>query len=81
MTQDAWLYKATIDLKTMTGEVTAMTHKHNGQWLYVARVERDTLTGEVTLVPGRDRDVFEIHEGDEFITFTTPAALFGEDDE
>lgn len=56
-----------------------MARDKNGQYLYVARVERDNLTGQVTLTPGQDLDVFEIHEGDEFITFHTPAPLFGED--
>lgn len=54
-------------------------HEETGEYLYVARVERDALTGEVKLTPGRDYDVFEIHEGDEFITFHTPAPLFGEE--
>jgi hypothetical protein len=49
-------------------------------YLYVARVERDELTGTVTLTAGRDEDVFEIHDGDEFITFVTPKPLFGEED-
>jgi hypothetical protein len=49
-------------------------------WLYVARVHRDKLTGQVSLTVGRagpdGGDVFSIQEGDEFITFVTPAALF-----
>jgi hypothetical protein len=45
---------------------------------YVARVERDEVTGQITLTPGKDTDVFEIHEGDEFITFETPVDLFKE---
>lgn len=49
-------------------------------YLYVARVERDEATGLVTLTAGRDQDVFEVHDGDEFITFVTPAPLFGEED-
>lgn len=53
--------------------------KRTGEYLYVARVERDAVTGQVTLTPGRDLDVFEIHEGDEFITLNTPVPLFGED--
>lgn len=53
--------------------------KKTGKYLYVARVERDSHTGQVTLTPGQDMDVFEIHEGDEFITFETPAPLFGEE--
>lgn len=58
-----------------------MAHAKDGShYLYVARVERDAVTGQVALTPGRDLDAFEIHDGDEFITFTTPAALFGEDD-
>jgi hypothetical protein len=49
-------------------------------FLYVARVNRDALTGQVNLTVGRDQDIFETAEGDEFITFVTPAPLF-EDDE
>jgi hypothetical protein len=48
-------------------------------YLYVARVNRDTHTGQVSLTVGRDQDVFETKEGDEFVTFVTPAPLF--DDE
>lgn len=54
-------------------------HKGTGEYLYVARVERDALTGQVTLTPGTDHSVFEVHDGDEFITFRTPAPLFGEE--
>lgn len=49
-----------------------LDHRH----LYVARVLRDDHTGQVTLVVGRDEDTFEVSEGDEFVTFTTPAPLF-----
>lgn len=45
-------------------------------YLYVARVNRDKLTGQVSLTVGRDQDVFETADGDEFITFVTPAPLF-----
>ena len=48
-------------------------------YLYVGRVHRDTHTGQVSLTVGRDQDVFEVAEGDEFITFATPAPLFDEE--
>lgn len=54
-------------------------HEVTGEYLYVARVERDALTGEVRLTVGADYSVFELHDGDEFITFHTPAPLFGEE--
>jgi hypothetical protein len=47
-------------------------------YLYVAKVLRDSHTGQITLIPGRDGDVFEVFEGQEFITFVTPAPIFGE---
>lgn len=48
-------------------------------YLYIGRVNRDQLTGQVSLTVGRDNDIFETKDGDEFVTFVTPAPLF--DDE
>jgi hypothetical protein len=45
-------------------------------YLYIARVNRDSHTGQVSLTVGRDQDIFETHDGDEFVTFVTPAPLF-----
>lgn len=45
-----------------------MKHTH----LFVGRVRRDTLPGTdeeiISLELGRDHDVFEIRDGDEFVT-------------
>jgi hypothetical protein len=45
-------------------------------FLYIARVNRDRLTGQISLTVGRDKDIFETKDGDEFVTFVTPAPLF-----
>jgi hypothetical protein len=56
----------------MTQERKTISHGY----LYVARVHRDDHTGQVSLTVGRDKDIFEVAEGDEFCTFVTPAPLF-----
>jgi hypothetical protein len=45
-------------------------------YLYIARVHRDSHTGQVSLTVGRDKDIFEVAEGDEFVTLVTPESLF-----
>jgi hypothetical protein len=54
--------------------------KTPGGWLYVAKVLRDDHTGQITMIPVRDGDVFEVSEGQEFVTFLTPGPLFGEEE-
>lgn len=52
-----------------------ISHGH----LYIARVNRDSHTGQINLTVGHDEDVFEVKDGDEFITFVTPEPLFDEE--